>query len=93
MDIDESSSDIGSEFMELFSESSDDIDELLESMNEQINDQNEKIKFLNAKRTELYFIVLKQQEEIERLNKRVSNLKSILQSNLPEYLSYLIKYI
>ena len=90
MDIDESSD---SEFMELFSESSDDIDELIDSMNEQINDQYDKIKYLNAKRTELYFSFLKQKEEIEQLKKVIDNMKSVISSNLPPYLNAVMEFL
>ena len=90
MDIDESSD---SEFMELFSESSDDIDELIDTMNEQINDQYDKIKYLNAKRTELYFSFLKQKEEIEQLKKVIDNMKSVISSNLPPYLNAVVEFL
>ena len=65
--------------MDLFSESADSFDNLLESMDEQIND--------------LYAICRNQNEQIEELNKRLDNLKSIIQSHITSHLNGIFEFI
>ena len=63
----------------ILSESQDTIDNLLESMDEQIND--------------LYAIVKNQNSEIEELQRRVENLKSVISSHLTDHLKNIIDFL
>ena len=65
--------------IDFFSESADSFDNLLELMDEQINDLHETVRLQN--------------EAIQELNKRVDNLKSIIQSHITSHLNKIFEFI
>ena len=74
------------EYIEMFSESSDDVDDLIDALNEEITDLEHKVEFYRNKTDEQF-------KTIEELKKQVDNLKNVISSNLPPYLNAFIEYL
>ena len=74
------------EYIEMFSESSDDVDDLIDALNEEITDLEHKVEFYRNKTDEQF-------QTIEELKQQVDNLKNVISSNLPPYLNAFIEYL
>ena len=74
------------EYIEMFSESSNDVDDLIDALNEEITDLEHKVEHYRNKANE-------QIKTIQELKQQVDNLKNVISSNLPPYLNAFIEYL
>ena len=85
--MDEESSDI-----EMYSETESD-DEIVEVLNDVIEQLEEKVKYYKTKANERFNSMLKSHFEMHKLKKENENLKSVLISKTPNFLSAIIEYL
>ena len=85
--MDEESSDI-----EMYSEAESD-DEIVEVLNDVIEQLEEKVKYYKTKANERFNSMLKLHFEMHKLKKENENLKSVLISKTPNFLSAIIEYL
>ena len=83
----EESSDI-----EMYSETESG-DEIVEALNDIIEQLEEKVKYYKTKANERFNSMLKLQFEMHKLKKENENLKSVLISKTPNFLSAIIEYL
>ena len=84
--MDEESSDI-----EMYSETES--DEIVEVLNDVIEQLEEKVKYYKSKANERFNSMLKLHFEMHKLKKENENLKSVLISKTPNFLSAIIEYL
>ena len=84
--MDEESSDI-----EMYSETES--DEIVEVLNDVIEQLEEKVKYYKTKANERFNSMLKLHFEMHKLKKENENLKSVLISKTPNFLSAIIEYL
>ena len=82
-------SDTSTDFLELFSESSD--DNVIEALNSQVYELEQKVEYYKNKSHQLGMQLFKNWVEIEQQKKRIDNLKSVLISHLPPYLNAIVE--
>ena len=85
--MDEESSDI-----EMYSETESG-DEIVEALNDVIEQLEEKVKYYKTKANERFNSMLKLHFEMHKLKKHKENLKSVLISKTPNFLSAIIEYL
>ena len=83
----EESSDI-----EMYSETESG-DEIVEALNDIIEQLEEKVKYYKTKANERFNSMLKLHFEMHKLKKENENLKSVLISKTPNFLSAIIEYL
>ena len=83
----EESSDI-----EMYSETESG-DEIVEALNDIIEQLEEKVKYYKTKANERFNSMLKLHFEMHKLKKQNENLKSVLISKTPNFLSAIIEYL
>ena len=84
-------SDTSTDFLELFSESSD--ANVIEVLNSQIYELEQKVEYYKNKANDRFRTITKQWIEMEQQKRKIENLKSLLISKMPEYLHTIIKYL
>ena len=82
-------SDTSTDFLELFSESSD--DNVIEVLNSQMYELEQKVEYYKNKANDCFRTIARQWIEIEQQKKRIDNLKSVLISHLPPYLNAIVE--
>ena len=85
--MDEESSDI-----EMYSET-ESSEEIVEVLNDVIEQLEEKVKYYKSKANERFNSMLKLHFEMHKLKKQNENLKSVLISKTPNFLSAIIEYL
>ena len=68
-------------------------DEIVEALNDIIEQLEEKVKYYKTKANERFNSMLKLHFEMHKLKKENENLKSVLISKTPNFLSAIIEYL